>query len=689
MVGASNVEGKVGYLVVRNLKASGYAGTIYPVNLKEPEVQGIRAYRSVDELPADVDMVVVCVPFQFVPDVIERSGRKGARTAVIITAGFSETGKEGKELELAIAATAKRLGIRLLGPNCLGVVNTNWGMNATFASRTPRKGGLTMISQSGAVCVAVLDWAEQNRVGFSKFVSVGNKLDIEESHLMDYLKGDPDTKMVMMYIEGIRSGREFIEAARAASRSRAVLAMKAGRTAAGAKAASSHTGAIAGSDAVFDAAFEKAGIMRVRELTEFYDFAKAFTRLPLPRGGRVGIVSNAGGFAVVATDAVGDEPGFQMASFTRPTLELFHQSLPVESNIYNPVDVLGDAKLDRYRLAIEALLADDQVDSVLVIVAPVGMTMVAELATYLAGLGDRLEKPMTVCLMGGADMVEGLRILRESRVPAFESPERAVHTLAGLARFVRYRDSPPPGPPVSVTGDGATVGAAFARVLDQGRLSMSEDEGYEVMRAYGIPVPPTETVTSVDSAVRVAHRFGYPVVLKVASADIAHKTDAGGIVVGVATPKAVRDNYRYIMRTVAARMPRAHIDGITVQKMIKGREVIVGVSRDPTFGPVVTFGLGGIFVEILKDVQRRIAPLSREDITSLITGIRSFPILAGARGKRPSDIKAVEDIIAKATQVVLDFPEVQELEVNPLIVCDEGEGAWAVDALITLRGRTA
>jgi len=689
VVGASNVEGKVGYLVVRNLKSSGFAGPIYPVNLKEPEVQGIRAYRSVDELPGDVDMVVVCVPFQFVPDVIERSGRKGARTAVVITAGFSETGKEGKELELAVAATARKHGIRLLGPNCLGVVNTNWGMNATFASRTPRKGGLTMISQSGAVCVAVLDWAEQNRVGFSKFVSVGNKLDIEESHLMDYLKGDPDTKMVMMYIEGIRSGREFIEAARAASRSRAVLAMKAGRTAAGAKAAASHTGAIAGSDAVFDAAFEKAGIMRVRELTEFYDFAKAFTQLPLPRGGRVGIVSNAGGFAVVATDAVGDEPGFQMATLTRPTLELFHESLPAESNIYNPVDVLGDAKLDRYRLAIEALLADDQVDCVLVIVAPVGMTMVAELATYLAGLGDRLEKPMTVCLMGGADMVEGLHILRESRVPAFESPERAVHTLAGLARFVRYRDSPPAGPPVAVKGDDAAVRATFDRVLDQGRLSMSEDEGYEVMRAYGIPVPPTETVTSVESAVRVARRFGYPVVLKVASADIAHKTDAGGIVVGVATPKAVRDNYRYIMRTVAARMPRAHIDGITVQKMVKGREVIVGVSRDPTFGPVVTFGLGGIFVEILKDVQRRIAPLSREDITSLITGIRSFPILAGARGKRPSDIKAVEDIIAKATQVVLDFPEVQELEVNPLIVCDEGEGAWAADALITLRGRTA
>ncbi len=685
VVGASNKEGKVGYLVVRNLKDSGFEGPLYPINLREPEIQGIQAYPSLTDVPGDVEMVVVCVPARFVPDIMEEAGRKGARTAVIITAGFTEVGKSGADLASEVDAIAERHGMRVLGPNCLGVVNTYHDMNATFASRTPRKGGLTMISQSGAVCVAVLDWAEQNNVGFSKFISVGNKLDIEESDLVDYLKDDDDTTLVMMYIEGIRSGVEFIQAARSASRSKAVLALKSGRTEAGAKAATSHTGAIAGSDAVFEAAFRKAGIMRVRALTEFFDFSKAFTQLPMPRGGRVAIVSNAGGFAVVSSDAVADEPELTMASFTKKTLETLGEGLPHEASIYNPVDVLGDARLDRYKLSIEACLEDHHVDAVLVIMAPVGGSTVADIASYIADLGERLEKPLVVCLMGGADMVEGIEILRTSRVPNFDSPERAVHTLGGLARFVRYRDSPEPGPPVSVEGDRAAVLAAIQRVLGQGRLSMSEDEGYELLGAYGVPVPPTKVARSARQAVEMARGMGYPVVMKVASPDIAHKSDVGGIAVGIDTDAAARDNYRYIMRTVRSRMPHARIDGVTVQKMVKGREVIVGVTRDATFGPVVTFGLGGIFVEILKDVSQRIAPLTEEDIRSMVGEIRSFPILAGARGQKAADLDALRDLIARVTQIVLDFPQVQELEVNPLLLGEEGEGAWAVDALITLK----
>jgi len=686
VVGASNKEGKVGYLVVRNLLASGFEGPIHPVNLKEPEVQGLRAYPSVSEVPGTIDMVVSCVPARFVPGVIGEAGEKGARSCVIITAGFSEVGKDGKDLEREVEDIAERYGMRLLGPNCLGLVNTAHRMNATFASRTPREGSLAIISQSGAVCVSVLDWAEHNRVGFSKFVSVGNKLDIEEADLIDYLKDDDRTRMVMMYIEGIRSGREFIAAARSASRTKPVLALKSGRTEAGAKAASSHTGAIAGADSVYQAAFLKAGVMRVGRLTEFFDFAKAFTQLPLPRGGRVAIVSNAGGFAVVSSDAVADEPELSMASFTRDTLDHLSEELPSEANIYNPVDILGDARLERYRLSIEAMLADDNVDAVVVIMAPVGTAAVANIAQYIAGLGERLEKPLVTCLMGGADMEEGIRILRESRVPNFDSPERAVHTLAGLARFVAYSSSPEPGPPVIMTGDTEAARAAAGRVLATGRLSMSEDEGYQVLRAYDVPVPPTEVARDADEAVRMARDMGYPVVLKVASSDIAHKSDAGGIAVGMRTDQEVRDNFQYIVRTVRARMPRARIDGVTVQKMVRGREVIVGINRNDTFGPVVTFGLGGIFVEVLKDVTTRIAPLTRQDIRSMITGIRSFPILAGARGQRPADLDALEDLIARVTQIAIDLPEVQELEVNPLLLGEEGEGAWAVDALITLRG---
>ena len=559
VVGASNKVGKVGYLVVRNLLASGYGGSIYPINRKEVEVQGLEAYTSVSEVPGEVEMVTICVPSRYVPGVMEEAGDKGARSAVIITAGFSEVGKDGRDLELEVEEIADRYGMRVLGPNCLGVVNTYHDMNATFASRTPRKGSLTMISQSGAVCGAVLDWAEQNAVGFSKFISVGNKLDIEEADLIDYLRYDEDTKIIMMYIEGIKAGREFVAAARAASRDKPVLALKSGRTDAGAKAASSHTGAIAGADSVFEAAFRKAGIMRVKALTEFFDFAKAFTQLPLPRGGRVAIVSNAGGFAVVSSDAVADEPDLSMASFTKETLDDLSHHLPAECNIYNPIDVLGDARLDRYRLSVEAMMRDDNVDAVLVIMAPVGGTMVAQIANYLAELGQRAPKPVVVSLMGGADMEEGIHILRGSRVPNFESPERAIHTLAGLARFVRYRQSPEPGPPVHILGDRDTVKAAIDRVMAQGRLAMSEDEGYEVLRAYEVPVPPTRIATDAEEAVGIAREMGYPVVLKVASSEIAHKSDAGGIAVGMDSDGSVRENFRYIMRTVRSRVPRARI----------------------------------------------------------------------------------------------------------------------------------
>ena len=686
VVGASNKENKVGYLVVRNLIDSGFEGPVYPVNRKAPEIQGLKAYPSVSHIPGETDMVISCVPARYVPGVIEEAGEKGARSCVIITAGFSEVGKDGKDLEREVEDIADRYGMRLLGPNCLGLVNTQHSMNATFASRTPREGSLAIISQSGAVCVTVLDWAEHNRLGFSKFISVGNKLDIEESDLIDYLKDDGPTRMVMMYIEHIRSGQEFIAVARSASRTKPVLALKSGRTEAGAKAASSHTGAIAGADSVYEAAFLKAGVMRVRRLTEFFDFAKAFTQLPLPKGGRVAIISNAGGFAVVSSDAVADEPELHMASFSRGTLDHLSEVLPAEANIYNPIDVLGDARLERYRVSIEAMLAEDSVDAIVVIMAPVGTAAVANIAEYVADLGENLTKPLVTCLMGGADMEEGIRILRESRVPNFDSPERAIKTLGGLAKFVRCSNLPDPGPPVLVPGDRDAVQEAIDDVLAQGRLSMSEDEGYRVLRGYDVPVPATAVARTADEAVKLARGMGYPVVLKVASADIAHKSDAGGIAVGMETDAEVRDNFLYIMRTVRQRVPRARIDGVTVQKMVKGREVIVGINRDDTFGPVVTFGLGGIFVEILKDVATRIAPLTRHDIRSMITEIKSFPILSGARGQEPADLDALEDIIARVTQIALDFPEVQELEVNPLLLGDKGEGAWAVDALITLRG---
>jgi len=684
VVGAAREEGKLGNIIVRNLLASGFKGDIYPVNPKTDEILGLRCYPSLHEIPGEVEMAVVVVPSRIVPSVMEDAGRKGVKAVIIITAGFKEVGREGAELERRLAEINRRYGMRTLGPNCLGVINTHHNMNATFTRNYPLKGGVAVSSQSGAICTTILDWATRTKVGFSKFVSVGNKMDIDEAELLSYLMDDERTKVIGMYIEGVDRGTTFMERATETCKRKPIIALKAGRTSTGAKAASSHTGALSGSDMVYEAAFEQAGIIRASGIDEFFDYIQLFSSMPLPERDGVAIVTNAGGLGVMAADAVADA-GLSMASFSDGTIEKLKNGLPQEANLYNPVDVLGDATAERYEFAINTVMEDESVSCVAVLLAPTDTVDIEAVANIVATFAGKVDLPLVASFVGGEDIERGIRILRDAGIPNYESPDRAMKSLGAMVRYRSLRDRKMAEEPVTIEGDKERVRAILRAVVEEERLNLSEEEGKQILRAYDVPVPEEGLASSPDEAVKIAERVGYPVVMKVVSPDIFHKTDIGGVVVGVSGPDEVRQQFDMIIRRSKDKMPKARIDGISVQQMVKGREVIVGMVRDDQFGPVITFGLGGIFVEIMKDVSRRIAPLTEVDVNTMITSIKAYPMLSGARGRSPADLKTLKSIIYRVAQISVDFPEISELEINPVILCDEGEGGYAVDALVTIR----
>lgn len=684
VIGAAREEGKLGNIILRNLVNSGFTGPLYPVNPKADEILGMKCYRSIMDIPGPVELAVIVVPSRIVPPVLEEAGKKGVKASIIITAGFKEVGKEGAELERKVGDIARRYGMRVLGPNCLGLINTHHNMNATFTRNYPIKGRIAISSQSGAICTSILDWAKKTKIGFSKFISVGNKVDVDEADLLEYLGKDDQTQVIGMYIEGVNRGQEFLRQASETTKTKPILALKSGRTSSGAKAASSHTGALSGSDAVYEAALQQSGVVRAKTIDEFYDLLQVFGRMPLPDGDGVAIVTNAGGLGVMAADATSDF-GLRLASFESETIEKLKSYLPPEANVYNPVDVLGDASAERYEFAINAVLDDPNVSMVVVVLAPTDTVDIMAVANIVATFAGRTTSPLVAAFVGGEDCDQGIEVLREAGIPSYESPDRALKALSAMVQYRRMRESRHAQEPVIVEGDRETVRKILERVKGENRLTLREDEGKEILKAYGVPVPAEALATTADEAVERAREIGYPVVMKIASPDIFHKTDVGGVAVGVKDDEEVRSYFDIITRRSRERMPEARIDGVLIQQMVSGREVIVGMVRDEQFGPVLTFGLGGIFVEIMKDVSQRIAPLTMADVNTMITSIKAYPILSGARGRKPADIKALKDIILRIAQISLDFPEISEFEVNPVIVADEGEGACAVDALVTIR----
>ena len=683
VVGASENPGKLGNQVLANLIASGFGGALYPVNPKADEILGLKAYPSVSDIPGDLDMIVVVIPNKFVADVLEESGKKGVKAAIIITAGFREAGAEGVALEQELLHVAGRYGMRLVGPNCLGVIDTHTPMNASFAAGTPDQGTIAFMSQSGALCTAILDHALAEHIGFSQFVSLGNKADVDDVALLNVWGDDPSTNVIIAYVEGITDGAKFIEAARTAAAKKPIIAVKSGRTASGSKAVSSHTGSLAGSDAAYDAAFLQSGVLRAESVQELFDWSTAFAYQPLIKGNRVAIVTNAGGPGVMATDAL-EKNGLVLATLQPETEQRLAEVLPAAANIHNPVDVLGDARADRYVAALDVVIADPGVDGVIVIVTPQTSTEIEETAQALVNESAKSDKPLLGCWMGAKEASRGTQILAKNKIPNYPFPERAVGALGAMLRYHTWKQQPA----VEIETfdvDKKAVANLLAEVRAEGRTAIGDAEAQTILKAYGFTTPKSDVAPTPDEAVALCKEIGYPVVAKIASPDILHKSDIGGIIVGVSSADEMREAFDTLIARAKEHQPDATIWGVQVQEMVSNaREIIIGMNRDPQFGPLVMFGLGGIYVEVLKDVTFRVAPMSRIQADEMVRAIRSFKLLTGVRGQAASDLGAVVDAILRISQLVTDFPEIAELDINPLLVREQGQGAVAVDMRLIL-----
>ncbi len=682
VIGASDKPGKIGHTVVANMLGAGFAGRLIPVNPKGGTIEGLPVTTSAGDLPKGLDLAVIAVPRDAVLPALRELVEIRAKSAIVITAGFKEVGKEGFLLERDMAALAAESGMALLGPNCLGMMNTGHGVNASFAAGQPSKGPIAFFSQSGALCVAILDWALGENIGFSKFVSLGNKAALDESRMLEYLGRDPNTKVILGYIENVEHGQEFLRQAAAVTRAKPVIMIKSGTTAAGAKAASSHTGAIAGSDAAYTAAFRQSGVIRVADVESLFNLAEAFSHQPLPRGPNLGIVTNSGGPGILAADAC-ERSRLHMASLSPATIAKLQSFLPSFAALYNPVDIIGDSDPARYKQAIEAVLTDPMVHSLLVILTPVASVEVEATAQVIVDLSRRSDKPIFACFMGKKQVAPGRRILQEGGVPCYAFPEPAIRSIESMYVHALNRARPEPVYP-EVVRDLERARAVIDRAVTRGLTEIVEFEAQEMLAAYDLPTPKTMLARGSDEAVAAAEAIGYPVVLKIASPQISHKSDVGGVKVGLADAAAVRAAF-FDITTRAQRLRRdAYIAGCLVQEMApKGsREVIIGFKRDEQFGPLLMFGLGGIYVEILKDIAFRLAPLSRADAFEIVREIRSYMLLKGVRGEQPVNFKAIEDIILTMSRLALDFPEVYEAEFNPVLV--NHERAVVADVRMTL-----
>jgi acetyltransferase len=698
VVGASTTAGKVGHDIFANILRGGFSGTLFPVNPGARSVLSVKAYPSVSAIPDPVDLSIVILPPPLALKAVEDSVEKGVNGIVIVSAGFREVGEEGRRIEDRIVAICKERGVRVVGPNCLGVINPQPSvrLNASFSARMPKPGNISFISQSGALCTAVLDFAADRDFGFSKFISIGNKADVDELDLLQYLHGDSHTEVIILYLEELRRGPEFIEAVKEITsgfRRTPVLVIKSGRTVAGAQAAASHTGALAGSEAVYDAIFQQAGIIRAETIDELFDFANAFayktesalgkTRRKVPTGNRVAIVTNAGGPGIVATDMT-VSAGLQLARFAPDTVKALASHLPKTANLNNPVDVIGDASQDRYESALQAVIADEGVDGALVILTPQSMTNARGTAEAVVRTARTTHKPILCCFMGIVDVSPGVKYLQSHGYPVFRFPENAAKAFGALYRHFRWL-SRRHLEQYRFKHDTEAAAGIIRDALAAGKTYLGELEGNRILQAYGFSVLPTRLAADGAEAAKIAGEIGYPVVMKIVSPDIVHKSDAGGVVVGIETEEQVRESFAGIVSAARSYKSDAVIDGVLVQKMAPpGNEVILGMNRYPVFGPLLMFGYGGIFVEVFKDVSFRLAPIGRNEARRMVRQIKGFKLLDGFRGKPKSDISDLEQAMVRLSDMAVAHPEIKELDINPMLAHPEGEGATVADCRIIL-----
>jgi acetyltransferase len=684
VVGASANPGKIGYDILNNILKYGYDGAVYPINPKAQEILGQKAYVDLASVPPNVDLAAVAVPPAAVMGVLEQCGKKRVDSVVIITAGFKEIGPEGARLEEELAAQARKFDIRVVGPNCLGIIDTTSCLNASFAAGMPLGGHIGFFSQSGALCVAILDWALGENVGFSRFVSLGNKMDISETEIMLSMGQDENTRVILGYLEGIEDGPRFMKAAQQISKTKPIIVIKSGTTSAGAKAASSHTGALAGSEHAYNAAFKQSGIIRAESMQALFEYAMAFANQPLPKGPSLAIITNSGGPGILAADAC-DRSTLHLSPIRKETAGRLREFLPSTASVYNPVDIIGDASHERYQKTIDVVLKDDFIHAVLILLTPTATVDASAVARSIVKLAKDTDKPIMTAFMGEQGVREARKILQDNAIPTYDYPEDAVRALDAMASYRRWREKPE-RQYRHFEADTPKVREIFASVIGQHRHSLIESEARHILKAYGFRLPKSRIARTTKEAVAAASKIGYPVVIKIASPDVLHKSDMGGVRVGLETDAMVEDAFFDITSSIQLRKPEARILGVMVQEMIPpSKEVILGITRDIQFGPMVMFGLGGIYVEVLKDVSFRIAPLSVENADAMIREIRSFPLLRGVRGEAPADIDGIRDALLRLSQMAVDFPEIIEADINPLLVCPEGQGTVAVDARITIQ----
>jgi len=688
VIGASDSRSSVGYTVLRNLIGSGFSGVVYPVNPKHESIQGIQAYKDIPSLPHAPDLAVVCTPATTVPGIIRQCGEAGTHGVVVISAGFREIGEEGRKLEEQVLEEQKKFdGMRILGPNCLGIIVPGISLNASFAAATPQKGHVGFISQSGALCTSVLDWAIEEGIGFSYFVSVGNTIDVSMGDLIDYFGSATETRSIILYIESISEAREFMSAARAFARTKPIVAYKAGRFAESAQAAASHTGAMAGVDAVYEAAFQRAGIERIFQIEDMFDCAELLARQQPPKGDRLAIISNAGGPGVMTTDSLIARDG-EMAILSEETMAALNECLPPFWSHGNPVDVLGDAPPERFAKAIDIVLKDNGVDAVLVILTPQAMTDPTATARAVNAVAANARKPVLAAWMGGVMVSEGVQLLSEAGIPTYTTPEQAVRAFMHLVSYARNLEilhETPRDIPMEFSLDRQRLRSVFDTILTEGSEILSENVSKALLESYEIPVVKPHLARSADEAVEVARSCGYPVVLKIHSPDITHKTDVGGVALNISSDESVRETYDQIVKEATEKRPHAHIMGVTVQKMVShpnGFELIVGTKKDPVFGAVIMVGMGGTAAEVFRDRALGLPPLSESLARRMLESLKSWPLLQGYRGKPGANIDRLIEILMRFSYLVADYPEIKETDVNPLLVTPDD--AVALDARMVI-----
>jgi len=675
IIGASDKEGSIGRAITSNIM-KGYTGKIFPISPTRETVFDKKAYKSVLDVPEEIDLAVIITKNDVVPAVLEECGKKKLRGTIVITAGFKEVNEEGAALERRLGEIGKKYNLRIIGPNCLGVMNLapQTMMNSTFLKITPKSGGIALVSQSGAICAALVEDASAQGIGFSAVISMGNKVDMNEVDILKILAEHEQTKVIVMYLEDLGNGPEFLKICKQITRLNAVkkpiLVLKAGRSPEGAKAAMSHTGALMGSDEIYDALLKQSGAIRVDTMEELFDYATAFSKQPLPTQGDLVIVSNAGGPAIISTDAC-SKLGIKMAKIEeiRPKINAV---IPPWGSSRNPVDIVGDADFNRFDNVLNEVLAHPNVGSVIVMCTPSATLDYNKLAEVTVNVSTKYNKTILASLMGLDEGVKNKEILAQGGIPYYNYAETAIRSLKAMLRFVEWSKTPE-GNIHQFIVDKKKVEKIFEKVKADGRKNLLEEEGQEVLRAYGFPVPKSILATKDKEAVQAAKKIGYPVVMKIASPQIIHKSDAGGVKVGLKNPREVRAAFKEIIKNAKKYDKKAVIKGVLVQEMVKGgKETIIGSKLEPGFGPVVMFGMGGIYVEVLKDVTFRLAPITDAEADEMISSIKTSKLLQGVRGEKPSDTKKLSECIQRLSQLVTDFKEIKELDMNPVLVFERG-----------------